>query len=376
MTRLIYFSAVLFLSLFVFVEVATAKLIRGGGRGTISLQTEVPYYFVENDRVLQIEGSVNGRDFDTFTAMSEAAFLDRNAGFGISTRTIGGGSSGISAMPSFSGKPGSTKANDCNGSYTPDDVREIEDEIEFLINTGGSADNISAAEGRLSALRTGTPCEWQLTQGDDFTAFGTFSMFFDNPLINTTIEWTISGNGIEKTLTGSINTDPDRVTEDGAIGVGEVVLDALWEDLDLLPGIYDISVSAMISSDAGMFFREQINTSSESFIDPIDLQYLSGFNPEYDAWVARKEAAEKAGLPFDEPEPQQELDGYVMADDFSEYIAPSSSLFFNSTSFLLGDNPPEILRVLARPVEASAPASSALLVLLGALVYFRHKKAI
>jgi hypothetical protein len=353
MSRLVQILALMFLLMFVFVEIAQAKLIRGGGRGSLTFQHETNYYFVENQNIVELS---------SFTGMSQAAFDNRNTGFGVTTKTVGGGGSAISAVPTS----GFSASDNCNNSYDSGEAAPVDD-----------------------------PCEWSITQGDDLTAFGSFSLFFDNPLIDHDIVWTISGNGVSKTINGRVNEGPAINTPDGVIGTGQVMLDALWSDLDLLPGIYDISVSAFISSSAGQFFREVNLLGVGSTATPITLIKEEEYNPAFDEWTAAREAWEinvlfpwqdinNNPLPeptFDIPEPPLTLEAYIMDDDGIGYRAPSNSLAFDSRFSLLQNFGPEILRIEASsnnpPINTvNAPAVLTLVSLGGLFAFMRRRKHI
>ncbi|MFT6910398.1 MAG: hypothetical protein ACJAS1_007127 [Oleiphilaceae bacterium] len=353
MSRLVQISALMFLLMFVFVEIAEAKLIRGVGKGSISYQHETYYYFVENQNVVELSN---------FTGMSQAAFDDRNTGFGVTTKTVGGGGSAISAVPTS----GFSASDNCNNSYDFGQVAPADD-----------------------------PCEWSISQGDNLTAFGSFSLFFDNPLIDHEIVWTISGNGVNKTINGRVNEGPTINTPDGVIGTGQVMLDALWSDLDLLPGIYDISVSALISSTAGQFFRETVLLGSDSTATPIDLIKEEENNPAYDEWSTAIVAWQNDVLfpwlddpnrqlpepTFDTPEPPQTLVAYIMDDYSNGYRAPSNSLAVDSRFSLLQNFGPEILRIEASSINppinpVNAPAVLTLVSLGGLFAFMRRRKHI
>jgi hypothetical protein len=353
MSRLVQISALMFLLMFFFVEMAQAKLIRGGGRGSLTYQHETNYYFVENQNIVELS---------SVTGMTQAAFDNRNAGFGVTTKTVGGGGSAISAVPTS----GFSASDNCNNSYDSGEAAPVDD-----------------------------PCEWSITQGDDLTAFGSFSLFFDNPLIDHDIVWTISGNGVSKTINGRVNQGPAINTPDGVIGTGQVMLDALWSDLDLLPGIYDISVSAMVSSNAGQFFREVNLLGSGSTATPITLTEIVEINPAHDEWIAAQavwlidvfdpwDKITNNPLPeptFDIPEPPLDLEAYIMADDNNVYRAPSNSLAVDSRFSLLQNFGPEILRIEASSINppinsVNAPATLTLLSLGGLLVFMRRRKYI
>jgi hypothetical protein len=353
MSRLVQISALMFLLMFVFVEMAEAKLIRSGGRTTITYQHETNYYFVENQNIVELS---------SVTGMSQTAFDDRNTGFGVTTKTVGGGGSAISAVPTS----GFSSSDNCNNSYDFGEVAPVSE-----------------------------PCEWSITQGESLTAFGSFSLFFDNPLIDHDILWTISGNGVNKTIDGRVNEGPAINTPDGVISTGQVMLDALWSDLDLLPGIYDISVSAFVSSSAGQFFREVNLLGSGTTATPINLVEREENNPAFDEWAAAREAWEINVLfpwqddpnrqppepTFDIPEPPPTLVAYIMDDDSIGYRAPSNSMLFDSRFSLLQNFGPEILRIEASssnpPINpVNAPATLTLVSLGGLLVFMRRRKHI
>jgi hypothetical protein len=353
MSRLVQISALIFLLMFVFVEMAQAKLIRSPGKTKTTFQHETNYYFVENQNIVELS---------SVTGMSQAAFDNRNSGFGVTTKTVGGGGSAISAVPTS----GFSASDNCNNSYDFGQVAPVSE-----------------------------PCEWSISQGDNLTAFGSFSLFFDNPLIDHDIVWTISGIGVTKTIGGRVNEGPAITTPDGVIGTGQVMLEALWSNLDLLPGIYDISVSALVSSSAGQFFREVNLLGNGTTATPITLIREEEFNPAFDEWTAAREAWEievlfpweditNNPLPrptFDIPEPPLILEAYIMDDDGIGYRAPSNSLAVDSRFSLLQNFGPEILRIEASssnpPINpVNAPATLTLVSLGGLLVFMRRRKHI
>lgn len=373
MLRKYQFGTIIVLSMFVYVDVALAGLIRSGGRGSLTLQTENPYYFVENKDLVEYRTTSNGVDFDVFTGMSESAFNNRFS----NSRNIGGGSPGITAVPTT----GPSSDTNCNGSYDQSQVDSIQDDIDFFGGSTGqyNEEELIKAENRLIALENGSPCAWQITEGDNFTAFGQFNMFFDTPLVDTSILWNISGNGVNKTLAGSVNTDPNRTTPDGDIRVGNVVLDALWENLNLLPGEYNLSVSASISSNAGTFFSERKNLGNEGdlFGNPTQLRFRSEFNEAHEDWEQRKSEAQEAGEAFNEPEPPTDIEGYVVEDDNRRVVDPSNSLFFRSTTSLLQGFSAETLIVKARenqdPIAVTAPATGVFIMVGACMILLRRR---
>jgi hypothetical protein len=280
----------------------------------------------------------------------------------VTTKTVGGGGSAISAVPTS----GFSSSDNCNNSYDFGEVAPVSE-----------------------------PCEWSITQGESLTAFGSFSLFFDNPLIDHDILWTISGNGVSKTINGSVNQGPAINTPDGVIGTGQVMLDALWSDLNLLPGIYDISVSALVSSSAGQFFREVKLLGDGTTATPITLTRKEEFNPAHDEWIAAQAAwlidvfdpwdkITNNPLPeptFDIPEPPLDLEAYIMADDNNVYRAPSNSLAVDSRFSLLQNFGSEILRIEASsnnpPINSvNAPAVLTLVSLGGLFAFMRRRKHI
>jgi hypothetical protein len=347
MTRIVQVSALIFLSSFIFVQIAEARLIRGSGRTVISYQHETNYYFVENAELV---------DFANYTGMSEVAYSNKDSGFGTTTRTIGGGGQGISAVPTS----GPSAAEDCNASYDFGDVAPVAE-----------------------------PCIWSIEEGEDLTAFGSFSMFFDNPLIEHQIEWLISGNGIVKTLDGSINAGLPINTPDGIIGTGQVMLEALWSDLDLLPGDYEISVNAIVSSSAGKFFHETRRLGTGTTATEVILERVDEENPAHNEWLALREAWERDILDpwfnnpvgpeptFDIPEPPMSLVAYAMNEESQGFVDASDTLLLDSRFTLLQNFGPEILRIEAAtslpPVNSVSAPSAFILILTGGLLVLRRK---
>lgn len=374
MLRTYKIGAIIVLSMFVYVEFAQAKLIRSGGRGSLTLQTQNSYYFVEEKDLVEVLTTVDGVNFNTFIGMSNEAYENRFN----NSRSIGGGATGITAVPTTGPSPDTN----CNGSYDQSEADFIQDDIDFYGGVTGDYDeeNLIAAEARLTALENGSPCAWEITEGDDFTAFGQFSMFFDNPLVNTFIAWNISGNGVNKTIGGTVNTDPNRTTPDGDIQVGNVVLDALWEDLDLLPGEYNVSVSASISSNAGTFFSEKKNLGNQGdlFGDPTQLKFKSEPNEAYFAWQEREWQAQEEGVAFNEPPPPEVFEGWVVENESEQVEEPDNYLFFSSTSSLLRGFSAEKLIVRARenqdPIAAASSPASGVFILMGVFVIWLRQR--
>lgn len=261
MPRIVSLLALLFLAMFVFVEVASAKLLRSTGRGVLSEQFSEDYFFVENKDIV--------RFLDGSFGMSQSGFDNR---FSLSN-SIGGGGRGISAVPTN----GPTATN-CNGSY---DDFELQDALNDLSSAESSDDqtDIDRATAALEQLENGDPCVYQFEQGEDLLAFGSFSMFFDTPSITTLIEWNIEG---KDPITGSVNTGGDITTPDGTIANGNVVLDAP-APANLAVGVYDLKVRAILSSDLGEFFMVR-ESEPQSSTQSITLQLTEEANPAYIVW--------------------------------------------------------------------------------------------
>lgn len=331
MNRLVQISAIVFLLMFVFVEIAEARLIRAGGRKRVTYQHETNYYFVENANLVELS-NFTGMNADSYFGIDNGGFV-----FGETTKSTGGGGAGISAVPTN----GPSSDTNCNNSYDFGQPEPAE-----------------------------SPCEWRITEGEDFTAFGNFSLFFDSPLIEHEITWSISDdNGVIKTITGLLNTGDPIDTPDGTIGTGNVMLDALWSDIDLLPGVYGLSVAATVSSTAGQFFYETRRLGTGTAASEVILEQIVEPNPAYDDWVTAYEEwlitvlypwqDDPNRLPpeptFDIPEPPFDLVGYVMQGEGLEFVDATNALMVDSRFSLLDNFPPETFVIEA--ANTSPPAN-------------------
>ena len=247
MPRIISLFSLLFLTLFVFVELAEARLIRNSGRGVLSEQVQTNIIFVPQSDIVEF--------FDGTFGMSVDAYDNR---FDFLTRTVGGGGNGISAVPTSPDTPDT----DCNGSYFESDIEFLQEELDFLVGSGADEADIIAAEDAIDQVIEGTPCSWEFEQGEDLFAFGFFSVFFDIPEVTTTVTWRITGGGIDETIIGTASA-------------GRVELNAPAPN-NLAVGNYKLSVSALLSTpnNSGEFLLTQSNTGSGSSAEVVRLQAM------------------------------------------------------------------------------------------------------
>ena len=360
MSRKLPSLALLLLAQFLVVQVAEAGLIRSSGRGTLSSQVETHYYFVRNQDLVQF----SDRSYGISTAAYDAYY---SSGFSFSN-TIGGGGRGISAVPTS----GPTATN-CNGAYNQDQVDTIQDDIDYWASSSApnAPDELARAENAFYTLINGSPCVWEFEQGQDIFAFGSFSMFFDTPLIDHRVLWEISGNGLNETLVGSVNEGGDIITPDGTISTGQVMVNAT-APANLLVGDYELTAVASLSSSAGKFFFERSNTGSGSSAEVVTLGFYEEFNPAWDVWLDAfiewentvlfpwQDDPNRTGSEpvFSLPEPPETISGYRSVNDRDEVKATET--YFRSR--------PEILRIIApsntdNPTAVNAPFTTVLLLL-------------
>ncbi|MGQ8364545.1 hypothetical protein [Glaciecola sp. 1036] len=363
MTRLTTLLTLAVLSMFVFVEIASARLVRSSGRGSLTEQVETRYFFIEDADIVRFSDNTIG--------MSESAYLNRNTFSNI----IGGAGLGISAVPTT----GPTQDTNCNGSYDTSELEAAQDLIDYWssIGTPEAIQNLALAEDALAELETGDPCVWEFAQNEDLLMFGPFSVFFDSPLIDTMITWEISGNGRNEILMGEVNDGGDITTPDGLISYGNVFLNTPQPALDL--GDYNVNVTAQISSNFGEFFFERTNTGTGNSAEVVTLTRFEEFNPAYDAWVDEYiEWEETVYFPwldngeigpepvFTTPEPPMTIVGYRNESEF-DYIPTTETLFRSED---------EILRITAAandPNFVSAPVGTSLTLFGLGVLYMRRR---
>jgi hypothetical protein len=347
MLRTSHKLTLLFLSTFLYVNVAEAGLSRGSGRGDYSDNFQQAFYYVDNSLVNSI--GITDAAHDNFYANS-------------TTKGVGGGGRGLGSVPS-----------ECINGWTQDEVDALEAERNsriYALPSDNNYDDAAAAinndiDQQLQTLTVGEPCAWEFNQGEDLFTFGFFSLDFGTPDVSYAVNWQIAGNGGLWSLAGSVDN-------------GSVFLDTT-APVNLFAGDYSIRVSVGISSTKGSFFWE-----NDDARDPVVLTKTCPPNPAYDDYYSTTGAYETwltaynnwfDGIttgpePIQPPEPAQEICGWVGLDENDERSNPPT--FFYSD--------PEILRILAvnsDPVgnAVNAPASLGTFLLgLGALFMRRRAR--
>jgi hypothetical protein len=236
MSRVLSVFAILFLSLFVFVEVAQAGLIRNGGRTGLSRVYEQTVYYVNND--FNNAGGIT-EDIFEFNSQSLFSALSNRSARGI----INGDNNPISAFPGDEG---------CTRGYEQAEFNQLKDTISSLdgIDTDPSADPVDLqryndAVARLAVINVNEPCKWQFTQGEMISVEGLFQMVFTGfkaDEVDYLVDWEIDG----------VKYGGEIDLVDGQ-SFAAITLDKL---IDLDPGEYNISVEVGISSEKGRFYYE------------------------------------------------------------------------------------------------------------------------
>ena len=364
-----------FITTFLYVEIAEAKLLQSSGRGSRSGNFSQEFFYVDNQYVNEI-------------GIIESAFeFDGPADDKSIVKAVGGGGRAINAVP-----------NTCVNGYTQDQVDDLESartsDIDFYNSdpsNGGLSDadfnaGIDAINNdynqQISAITTGEPCVWEFDQGEDLFTFGFFSLFFGTPDVTYDVSWNIYGAGETWTLPGSVNTVPDLVTPDGTIEEGWVTLNAPAPS-NLFAGDYLIDVSVSLSSTKGEFFW--INGDPNDRVG-FEANATCEINPEHDVWNIAYEAWLDAvddwelngsigPAPVEPVEPEFETCGHPT---FGTNSATTNLELRPSPTFFSSEQ--ELLRILpvssdpqAKPVNAPASLSM-LLIGLGSLLVRRRKQ--
>jgi hypothetical protein len=260
MSRALSVFAILFLSLFVFVEVAQAGLIRGGGRPTLSLEfTSNAFFMYDKDNT---EITFDGR---RIVGISEDSFAKR---FSLGSRAyINGSNNPISAFPGGS---------ECETEFQETVLRqnhEIVDRLGYIESTTAFDQGISQSEfdsilfefneanDYITRSITIDPCIWEFGFQETISMTGLFQLVFKdnagviNPDINYRVTWLIDGNH----EVGDIDLST------GAISLNKDIALAGGRD-------YRISASVEVSSDKGNFYLE----APEKAESPKDFELLTG----------------------------------------------------------------------------------------------------
>jgi hypothetical protein len=329
----------LFLSLFLFVEIANAKLIRSGGRGSQSGNFSQDFFYVDNSNINAV-GITTEAYADLFTNSI--------------SNSVGGGGRGLGAVPS-----------ELIFGYTQDDQDAVDDQISDLqdqLNDGTiTQDEFDEQAAALQATIDGVPGVWEFTEGEDLFTFGFFSLFFDTPDVMYDVNWIITNDtGGLWEFEGEINTAGDLDSPDGEITKGSVMLNSS-APLDLAAGDYFINVSVSLSSLTGDFFwenRDPNNTVTMEFPTCIDNPAHSVWLIDYDEWLDAFFEWEDNGMvgpaPVEPVEPDFEICGHTgVLDDFDETLVSAPTFFFSES---------ELLRILpgssdTDPTQVNAPAS-------------------
>lgn len=348
-----------FLLMFLWVEVAEARLFRTSGRGTQQDQYSEAIYYVNNAYLNDIGITPESYDNDTWST-------DFN------TRT--GGFAGVEAVPS-----------ECTSAYIED---KLNDDIlywEGELSNAKNDDEAAEIEAKIAALQaqfTGVPCIWEFEQGEEVFTWGAFNFYFDSPDVLYDVDWFINGQHFD----GYINTnsnlkDPNDNTH--SIDVGSVMLST---PLDLAPGDYDIRVDVSISSDSGKFYyvnEDQYNTvtldeqrceQSDEWTtwNQTDTQLFT--NEEYDNWVNAEPEYEICGYVSSRNTYEEQWQGFY--DNYREEVnAPTLFSSVTDTLRIL----PSSDEIQAEPTPANAPASIGLFMMgLGGIIIrrrsFMHKR--
>ncbi|MDT0596418.1 hypothetical protein [Glaciecola petra] len=244
MSRSYQLAALLFLSMFVFVEIAEARLIRGGGRAELSRVYEQTIYYVDNQYnnaagIIEDFGNSQVRFRDSLRDLSAKAFIN-------------GDNNPISAFPGGEG---------CTRGYVAGEVQDARDRIGELEGIGNNRTPSEEAElatllAFIAEVELSEPCKWEFDYGEAIDVEGLFQLAFLNQNgslatdVNYDVVWNINGE--------------DHAGEIGLTDSQPSALLSLNKLIDLNPGVYDISVSVGLSSDKGRFYYETEEPSDGS----------------------------------------------------------------------------------------------------------------
>lgn len=374
MSRKLTLSALLFLALFLFVQIADAALLRSSGRGSRSLNFSQHFYFVENQYLNNVGIKANTSDPLFSTPDPSLSYYKR----------IGGGGRGVTAVPTAL----NAGDNSCVNGYTQDQVNDIDNDESSAINAFNNAPNVGdltnaeydagiakIQEGfaqQRQTLTVGTPCVWEFEQGEALSMFGFFGLYFGDAPIDYLVNWYVDG----EEMTGDINkTGGTLATPDGPIGAGWITLPETVPAFDLAPGDYNIHATVSLSSTQGRFFWENDDAS-----DVVKIQKQCIDNPAHQTYIEALEkynnylfaVSDHALDPIKYPgpavpnpglaEPDFEICGYNSIEQFN-----NNEVSFAPLSFV---SEPELLRILpvssdtlpdSKPVSTPNPVSLLLL---------------
>ncbi len=234
MSRNLQLVTLMLLSMFVFVEVAQAELIRGGGRPSLSRVYEQTVYYVNDqfnnaggiDENLVAPTAFGGSFMAQLTAKSAQAFIN-------------GDNNPISAFPSGEG---------CTRGYQQQTVTDARERIDLLEGIGSNRDQFEEEElaeqlAFIASVEVNDPCKWQFEQGEAISVEGLFQFVFTGFLANEVdyaVNWKIDG----------VSYAGEIALVDGQSFAG-ITLNKL---LNLTPGEYDISATVSVSSNKGRFY--------------------------------------------------------------------------------------------------------------------------
>lgn len=274
MSRNLQLVSVLFLSVFVFVEVAQAGLIRSGGRSELSRVYEQTLYYV-NDQY----NNAAGIDIDAIDRQfaGEQFFSTRSPFFKIdrvahTQAYINGDNNPLSAFPSGEG---------CTRGYQEDIVRDSRERFDELDGIGPSertafeqSEYLSLGEF-IAEVEVNDPCKWQFNQGEQISLEGMFGTVFTNLTFGLT------------DYTGEIDYSVDWKIDGESYG-GEIGLVdgqrfapvSLNKFIDLEPGEHTVNVTVALSSLLGKFYYTNPGPSDGSET-PVSFDFNCADNPEY-----------------------------------------------------------------------------------------------
>jgi hypothetical protein len=268
MYRISLLGTLTFLSLFVFVEIAQAGLIRGGGRGELTRDYDQQLYYV-NDRFTNAAG-IDFRAIEDNYDGDDQFFAQRNRdtqlAWASSTAFINGDINPISAFPAGEG---------CTRGYDAGEVAADRERLRFLEDIGGDGrtdfdnDELAQLRASLAEVDVNDPCKWQFGEDEQISVEGLFQVVFAGvgaDEVQYAVNWVIDG----------VSHGGELIAGDGN-RFGALVLN---KDIDLAPGEYPISVSVSISSMLGSFYYENPGPEDGSET-PVELGERCVDNPDY-----------------------------------------------------------------------------------------------
>lgn len=281
MSRTIKLFAILFLSMFVFMEFAQAALIRSGGRASLSKVYEQKVYYIDN-QYTNVAG-ITTEGYNNLSTFSSKAYIN-------------GDFNPISAFPNNEG---------CTRGYANQDYLDAQNDRDtygyvtsipeadkgLYSEYDADLDSYNRAIAFIQEVELNEPCIWQFEYGETISTEGLFQfVFLKNGLLDTDVNYDVSWaiNGLD--VGGSISLTNDSYAS--------LILN---EDIDLAPGDYNISVSVLVSSDLGKFYYET-EAPSDGSADAVEIGYsqVCVDNPNYvidTAYVDANKAAYTAANP-------------------------------------------------------------------------------